>query len=395
MSSSSDFLKSPPRSVTGVSVPLVTNSSGLPVPEGCVTTQFFAFLPWDNEHNLVSREVENIFNLIFTGICLPLLFIVAFCTNILSMLVFYKHGLQERINACLFTLSLVDLLSITVSFGYCSDVLYMFAIRKGGELGAVTQFFIKYYLTSLYSLVTASQMVYSVIAVERCLCITKPLLVKTFMSTRTTVVGLWVMVFIITGGAVFVFGPIYSVVCLFDPLNGKISYINYPPDFYFENKFLIDLLYGTLYALFFPAISLVSVSVCTIITVVKLKKLSRWRETVSSASDSVSSRDLAITRIVVGTSILFIICIVPAVVVRLTPMVIPDLVVGGRYNNLAWATRRVYQLASAVNNSFNFFIYYIYGSKFRETTRQLCSCYGVKNIPDKTVPNYNKQRVKG
>ncbi|KAL8616342.1 hypothetical protein ACOMHN_056285 [Nucella lapillus] len=334
----------------------------------------FEFVPWANDDNLVDKEVDNIINFIFTGLFLPPLFVVSFITNIINMVVFYKHGLQERINACLFILSLVDLLSVTAIFGFCSDVTYMFSIGKSSELGPSIRFYIDYYVVALYGLVTSSQMVYSVIALERCLCVTKPLLVKSFMSTKTTVIVLTTMTVILTGGYGPISGVRYGVVCLFNPADGSIAYVNYPNEFYFRNRFLMDFLYTALYGLILPGFSFICVIVCTIVTAVKLKKITKWRESVSSASNNVSSRDLAITRIIVVTSTLFITCIAPGVVMRSSFLIAPELKFGGRHDNLAWVFRRFYILGSVVNNTCNFFIYYLSGTKFRETTQRLFSC---------------------
>ncbi|KAL8588114.1 hypothetical protein ACOMHN_047887 [Nucella lapillus] len=302
-------------------------------------TKAFEFIPWDNEDNIVSKEVDNIINLLLLGICLPLLFITSFSTNLLSMVVFWKHGLKERINACLFTLSLVDLLSVSVAFGYSSDRMYMFIIGKQGEIGPASQFFIRNFMIGLWGFVTSSQMVYCVIALERCLCITRPLLVKNFMSTKVTVVILCTIILVTTGPFILICGVRYGVKCVFDPVDYTISYTNYPTDFYFRHQYIMDLMYSVVYGLFFPCFSLVCVSVCTAITTIKLKKLSKWRETVSSASDSVTSRDLAITRVVMGTSVLFVACIVPAIIMRASSLIVPDLKVGGRYDNMAWTSQ--------------------------------------------------------
>ncbi|KAL8575070.1 hypothetical protein ACOMHN_044157 [Nucella lapillus] len=349
----------------------MTNSSAALPPEGCVLTQAFTFVPWDNEDNLVPKEVDNVLNLLLLGVGQPLLFVVSFCTNILSMAVFWKHGLRERINACLFTLSLVDLLSVSVAFGYSSDLLYMFVIGKGGQLGPASQFFIRHFLMGLWGFVTSSQLVYCVIVLERCLCVTRPLLVKSFMSTTVTVVALWVMIVVVTGAFVLIAGVRYSVKCVVDPADGTVSYTNYPTDFYFRHQFVMDFMYSVVYGLFFPGFSLVCVTACTAVTAVKLKKLSAWREKVSSASHAVTARDLALTRVIIGTSILFLVCIVPAILMRASFLLVPDLKEGGRYDNLAWVFKRFYSFFSAVNNTFNFFVYYASGSKFRETTRRV------------------------
>ncbi|KAL8616333.1 hypothetical protein ACOMHN_056276 [Nucella lapillus] len=381
--------------VSDISVTAVTNgSNALPVPEGCITRQGFTFIPWDNEHNLVSKEVENTIRFLFLGLCLPVFFVVGFSTNIVNMVVFYKHGLEERINACLFTLSLVDLLGVFVAYCFNSDAAYMFIMGKERELGPSGQFFIGNQLVGLYGFVTSSQMVYGVITVERCLCITRPLLVKNLISTKKIVIALWVMTFIVTGGNMLVTGVRYSALCVFEPADNSISYVSYPTDFYFRHQFIMDIMYSVVYGLLLPGLSLVCVIVSTIITAVELKKLSKWRESVSTASESVTSRDVALTRVIIGTSILFILCVVPTVIMRSSFLFVPDLRVGGRYDNLAWVTIRFFQLFSAINNTFNFFIYYIFGSKFRETTHRLFPCWrhDMSN-KDKTMSSSSVKKI--
>ena len=76
--------------------------------EGCKTLHFDDFVPWDNPDNLVSLEVEAFAERLKGAIVLPLLFLIGGPANVINMAVFYKHGLRERINLCLFALSLAD-----------------------------------------------------------------------------------------------------------------------------------------------------------------------------------------------------------------------------------------------------------------------------------------------
>ena len=76
--------------------------------EGCAILQFDGFIPWDNPDNLVSLEVEAFTERLKGAIVLPLLFLIGGPANVINMVVFYKHGLRERINLCLFALSLAD-----------------------------------------------------------------------------------------------------------------------------------------------------------------------------------------------------------------------------------------------------------------------------------------------
>ena len=87
------------------STTIVRNTSIL---EGCKTLQFDGFVPWDNPNNLVSLEVEAFVERLKGAIVLPLLFLIVGPANVINMVVFYKHGLRERINLCLFALSLAD-----------------------------------------------------------------------------------------------------------------------------------------------------------------------------------------------------------------------------------------------------------------------------------------------
>ena len=76
--------------------------------EGCKTLQFDGFVPWNNPDNLVSLEVEAFSERLKAAIVLPLLFLIGGPANVINMAVFYKQGLRERINLCLFALSLAD-----------------------------------------------------------------------------------------------------------------------------------------------------------------------------------------------------------------------------------------------------------------------------------------------
>ena len=76
--------------------------------KGCKTLHFDGFVPWNNPENLVSLEVEAFAERLKGAIVLPLLFLIGGPANVINMAVFYKQGLKERINLCLFALSLAD-----------------------------------------------------------------------------------------------------------------------------------------------------------------------------------------------------------------------------------------------------------------------------------------------
>ena len=67
------------------------------------------YLPWDNPDNIISVKFEDMVRKI-RYVFLPVLFLIGGPANVINMLVFYKQGLKERVNLCLFALSLADFL---------------------------------------------------------------------------------------------------------------------------------------------------------------------------------------------------------------------------------------------------------------------------------------------
>ena len=75
---------------------------------GCLNLQFHEFIPWNNPDSIISFEVEDLVHKLKDLVFLPILFLIGGPANVINMAVFYKQGLKERINVCLFALSLAD-----------------------------------------------------------------------------------------------------------------------------------------------------------------------------------------------------------------------------------------------------------------------------------------------
>ena len=102
---------------TNISLAALSNTSS--APPGCLVLHYQDFLPWDNPTNVISAETEDLVRRLKDAVVLPILFLIGGPANVLNMAVFYKQGLKERINVCLFALSLADflyLLQIIVSY---------------------------------------------------------------------------------------------------------------------------------------------------------------------------------------------------------------------------------------------------------------------------------------
>ena len=94
--------------ITGFTPVRINTTRNHSILEGCRILKFDGFVPWDNPDNLVTLEVEAFAERLKGAIVLPLLFLIGGPANVINMAVFYKQGLRERINLCLFALSLAD-----------------------------------------------------------------------------------------------------------------------------------------------------------------------------------------------------------------------------------------------------------------------------------------------
>ena len=302
-------------------------------------------------------------------------------TNILSMVVFVKHGLKERVNLCLFVQSLADILYMTVSFILYADRIYL-EIAGATRRGLIVKFMLSNNLIGFYAFNSASRFMTMVIACERCFCVLSPLRSQNVLKTKSMLVIILVAFFFILGAG-FVIATRWSLTCIFNPRTNSSSLELYPSNFYLRNKRLIDALDGYIYGIVFQATFLFVVCIATVITVVKLKKVASWREQSSSAAATV--RDVTLTWMLIGCSILFIVCTIPGMIFRTLIVVVPGISLRGRYLNTFAFMTSVTELFGYINSSCNFFIYYTIGSKFRATVHKLCRTRGKAKANDVTV----------
>lgn len=79
------------------------------------------------------EQAEFLFKVIVNATATPILFLFGFPANILNAIIFYRQGLRERINMCLFTLSLADLVALTAQFFLNLEQMYraLFNVQAG------------------------------------------------------------------------------------------------------------------------------------------------------------------------------------------------------------------------------------------------------------------------
>ncbi|XP_076464569.1 galanin receptor 2a-like [Babylonia areolata] len=340
-----------------------TVSQNITLQDGCQKVVFneMEFLPWNNPDNIVSAKVESVTS-VTKDIMLVLLFLIGGPGNVINMAVFYKQGLKDRVNLCLFALSLADELYLIASICIHAEQLFLQFTTKA-RYGIVYAFLANHNVTGLLGFVYVSLVLSAIIASERCLCVLRPLKFQTLMRTRTMATVICV-VYVLVVGLYFIVAFRMRIGCLHDPTTGVVLTTVFIGEFYKRHKYLVDYVDSFIFGAGLPGIAMIVVIATTIITTIKLRQVVTWR---TETSSSISPREVALTKMLIGTSILFIICVFPFAVSRFSWLFLPEMNSGRRNHNFYLTTFWVNKILTYINASFNIFVYYAMGSRYRES----------------------------
>ena len=341
------------------------NHSVSSIPENCFVLGMNTTIPWNNPNNLISREAEFLFYRIKTTILIPILFLIGFPANCINMAVFFKQGLKERINLCLFSLALLDLMSLIVVLAFHADKLFSFTDDE--RFGTVYRYVVNNNVVGLYGIAYGCTFLSVIISAERCVCVLFPLRAQRCIPTKAIafiiIVGVSVLVF-----ARFAVTAMYQVTCFYEMRTQRRSWQLYVNSYYFRNEAILSALSGVFYGFGMTVGCPIIVLITTIITSVRLTHIVRWRNQTSS---SLSSKEIGVTKMLIALSIEFFVLSIPMIVLRVFPMFEPRLRAGGEFTNSFSLLVGVSEICAYVSSSVNFFVYYFTGTKFKQTLQDL------------------------
>ncbi|XP_076454849.1 uncharacterized protein LOC143289687 [Babylonia areolata] len=333
------------------------NLSVLP---GCIEVRLseMEFFPWDNPDSIVDAKFE-VYTRKAKNSLFSFLFLLGGPANVINMAVFYKQGLKDRVNLCLFALALADELYISTSIIIHGEHITV----PLGDYGPVAIFMTRYNFTFLLGAVFASYTISAVIACERCYCVINPLKSQTLMRTRTMAFILS-LIFLTMLSLFFIVTLRYKIGCLHDPVLGVAFRTMVAGPFYANNKELVEFLDSTFFGSGVVGIVMVVMVTATTITTVKLRQIMAWR---SETSSSMSSREVGLTKMLIGSSVLFIVCVFPTFLLRMACLFMPEMSAGRRNQNFYFSCLWIADVFININSSTNICVYYKMGSRYRET----------------------------
>ena len=330
----------------------------------------FQYLPWNNPDNVITLETTVVFLKVIGGFFIPLLSSVGVVANVINCLVFFHHGLRDRINLLLFSLACVDLVVEAHMFMYFIEYFYTQIQGEFQLYGPLVTYITNSWINMLYGLAYVSAFISTMIAFERYFCISHPFTAKRVLKTRTTG-AIVVLCGSVLAGVHGIVADKYRIYCQYYPSSGFTLRGYYPSPFYLQHTRLVDVLNGVVYGVTLPCFFTLTTAVTTVITAVKLKSAAAWRRDQTSFQE-MESKEVALTRMLIAVSCLFIACTVPNIVVRVAPFFLPEFRLGGRHQNLLVVGALLVHVSPTVNSSLNFFFYFKMGSKFRKTLVSLC-----------------------
>lgn len=347
-------------------------------------------LLWNDPHNLISFDAYYKTAYYLNTVLKPLLFIVAMPTGVLSCVIFKRQGLGDRMNLCLFVQVFIDLIFVCYSMVF--SLAFWVRILEpiiGEELHVKMQ----YALSINYGLREASACISVLIAVERCVCVVFPLRANTLMSTRS--MGFLLVAIVITMQLAFVTTPVKKYVySVYDEATGGSRWVVAPSTAWQTSATLMlyDKVEDTLMMIVFPLVTFLLVSGATVITVVKLKAAISWREKIScSINTNVQSHQVALTKMLVIVSFVFIASKLPWVAFTLARIFWPDFLPSGSQSNIYKVSELMAHYFYYVHSSIDFFIYYARSSRFRSHLQALFTCShkhtGVREMTKNTIIN--------
>ncbi|XP_076454509.1 uncharacterized protein LOC143289430 [Babylonia areolata] len=333
------------------------------LPQGCIEIRLrkLEFLPWNNPDSIVDADVTA-YARKGRYVMLLILFLIGGPANVINMAVFCRQGLRDRVNLILFSLSLSDGLYLASTMVQYGEEMYLQFFEETNG-GAVLKFMVNNHLIGCFAFCYVSFTLSAIIACERCYCVLRPLKYQTLLRTRTMAVII-ITVFVVVLGLYFIVVLRYYFVCAYDPELGiKMTMLSHS-EFYRNHKDLIDYLDSIFYGVVLPGSMTIAVVTATIITTSRLQQAVAWR---AETSSSLSPREVALTKMLIGTSVLLIVCVSPGCLFRIACLFLPEMNTGQRNQNLYLTCLWTSEVFVFTNSSLNIFVYYAMGSRYRET----------------------------
>ncbi|CAL1528500.1 unnamed protein product, partial [Lymnaea stagnalis] len=288
--------------------------------------------------------------------------------NLLNIVILTHHGFAKTTNILLTSLSVSDLVfSFTQSMGRLWSVVDRFDRNLASTINSVYVVYIRAWNQAAL-MVTIYQVM--VIALERLLAVCVPLQVSRIV-TPLRMKSLIASVYLVLTALVVPCHLMYSIEWVSHRNNVTVA-IFHPTQFYIDNSVAINFYVAAVLSNVRSSVPLTTVSVCSLVILIRLSTSSKHLDRMSSSSRHVSRR----IREVKSVRMLLAVCFVPLVFVLLPTTTFEAFIsFSPETDQLSCRFKIVVMYVSnllyQVSSSSNFVIYVTMNAKFAKTYREL------------------------
>lgn len=306
------------------------------------------------------------FNLIDVIYIYSLLLIFGMLANAVNVFVFSKMDLNDTTNISLLALSLSDFCFLAFTFLVCS--CYFPVLQNVRFIYSLSDMRIIIFGRPYYVLKRTSNWITAFITCERCLCIVRPIKVRDIITPQRSVVILIVIGVTMVLTSIPMFLTAYYQIMLNTATNQTVSV---------STNFILQMesLSGGI-AFAITILTLTWSIVCTAILVLSLNANTKWRTslTPSFITDTPSSRDRKVIKMVTFILIIFLVAFFPECLIQFAQAIEPELSLYGAYRHLTTIFLGATESLFAINASMNIFVYLKMSSKYRQSFKlYVCS----------------------
>ncbi|XP_013091926.2 uncharacterized protein LOC106075553 [Biomphalaria glabrata] len=305
--------------------------------------------------------------LVFVGcVCTVLMCLFGIVANVVNIPLFRRQGYRDGVNVTLTALAVSDLGAVTFELAYAtimnpyiSEVdLLVSKVVIGFIVGYIHEYF-----TRVSSVITAFA------ALERCLCVTRPLKVKAMITTRVAV-AVNLSIFLIYSG--YLFPQFYSMYFdwAFVPERNRTVYV-----VFFTSRtasmFPITLYFTDMLLPYCTFLVLVS---CSTVLFVTLKSKAKWRRLISGSDDRlshVSTKERKSGLLFMSVSVMCIVLLLPQYLLFTAIIFVRALALDGYLSDLRTVFSTFTNFLKITNCSFTIFIYFKMSSKYRKEFQKM------------------------
>ena len=292
-----------------------------------------------------------------------LLGVFATGANTVTIAVYRKLGYSDSTNISLTALAISDLgVALTTIFSVVASIL-----QTVPNLPFTFDIFYLLIMSPHVDFVRVSALITTYISVERYLCVSFPLKIKSMITPRRTLVAM-VMCFT----AIFFLVPLAVVRSplhwkFYPELNRSLFTMTPSTDPIVTSLYLADMIYKSIVL---PPLTFVLVLSATILLALSLKKNKAWRDLnkalPTNSNATRENKEMKAMKMVMAIATVFIISAIPYTGLIFAIIFEPEYSLVGRYVYMFRVASNLTAIIGCINCSANVIIYYNMSSKFRQ-----------------------------